>query len=124
MKKELWLALLAFSLLVPTLHTPVFALPVDIYVSPSGNDANACTAAAPCRTIQKGVNVVQPGGTVYVLAGTYSESISVSKMGTQASPIRIIGQSAVLSNGGSGAFIVNNSQWVTFEGFTIRGYTL
>jgi hypothetical protein len=102
----------------------VYAASTDVYVSVTGNDASACTSSAPCRTIQKGMNVVQPGGTVHIQAGTYSESVSISKVATQAQPIRILGENAILSNGGTGAFIVSNSQWIIFEGLTIKGYTL
>ncbi len=124
MQKKILPLFLALALLASAIHQTVFAASTDIYVSPAGNDANACTSSAPCRTIQKGVNAVQPGGVVHILAGTYSESVSVSKVGTQAQPIRIVGEGAILSNGGVLAFSVNNSQWVTFEGLTIKGYTL
>ena len=33
----------------------------------SGNDANACTRAAPCRTLQRGINVTPVGGELVVL---------------------------------------------------------
>lgn len=123
MKKTLQ-AMLALAIWISMTGKPASAASNDVYVSPTGNDANTCAFTAPCKTIQKGVNIVQPGGTLHILAGTYSESVTVSKTGTQSAPIRILGEGAVLSNGGSGAFIVNNSQWVTFEGLTIKGYTL
>lgn len=41
------------------------------YVSPSGNDANACTAAAPCRQIRKPLTLVQPGDVIQVADGVY-----------------------------------------------------
>jgi len=124
MYKKILLVTLLLTMLISMVHKTAFAASADIYVSLTGNDANACTFIAPGRTIQKGVNVVQPGGVVHILAGTYSESISFSKVGTQTQPIRIVGEHAILNNGGSGAFIVDNSQWITFEGLTITGYTL
>lgn len=124
MFKRIWLSFLVLVYLAATSGGNVYAASTDVYVSPSGNDSNACTSAAPCRTIQKGVNTVNPGGTLYILPGTYSESISFSRQGTQSQPIRIVGQQAVLSNGGQLAFSVSNSQWVTFEGLTIKGYSL
>lgn len=124
MAKKLLQIMLALGLWVSFTNRVVLAASNDVYVSPQGNDSNTCTSSAPCKTIQKGVNTVQPGGVLHILAGTYSESVTVSKTGTPAAPIRIQGEGAVLSNGGSGAFSVNNSQWVTFEGLSIRGYTL
>jgi len=42
------------------------------WVSNSGNDANACTLAAPCKTFQRAVNVTPVSGQVGVLnAGDY-----------------------------------------------------
>jgi len=124
MNKKILPMFLAIALLASIIYKPASAASSDIYVSPTGNDANACTSSAPCKTIRRGVNVVQPGGVLHLLAGTYSESVSFSKVGTQAQPIRIVGEGAVLSNGGQIAFNVSNSQWISFEGLTIRGYTL
>ena len=124
MYKKILPVIMVLTMLVSIIHKTAFAASADVYVSTTGNDANTCTVSAPCRTIQKGVNVVQPGGVLHILAGTYSESVSVSKVGTQAQPIRIVGEGAILNNGGAGAFSVKNSQWITFEGLTVKGYTL
>jgi hypothetical protein len=42
-----------------------------IYVATSGNDGNAGTMEHPYQTINKAVDVVQPGDTIYVRGGTY-----------------------------------------------------
>jgi hypothetical protein len=124
MYKKILPVILVLLMLVSIIHKTAFAATTDVYVSTIGNDANACTVSAPCRTIQKGVNVVQPGGVLHILAGTYSESVSFSKVGTQSQPIRIVGEGAILSNGGQLAFSIKNSQWITFEGLTVKDYTL
>lgn len=50
------------------------------FLSPSGNDANACTVASPCRSLQRGVSVAQPGQVVELAAGTYvSGSVTAQK---------------------------------------------
>ena len=123
MAKKLLQTLVVLVIWTSLTNNTALAASGDVYVSPQGNDSSACTSAAPCKTIQKGVNTVQAGGVLHILAGTYSESVTVSKSGTPTAPIRIVGEGAVLSNGGARAFYVNNSQWVTFEGLTIRGYT-
>ncbi|HET9906910.1 MAG TPA: right-handed parallel beta-helix repeat-containing protein [Anaerolineales bacterium] len=123
MAKKLLQSLFILVIWTSLTNNNALAVTGDVYVSPQGNDSGACTSGAPCRTIQKGVNTVQPGGVLHILAGTYAESVTVSKTGTPSAPIRIVGEGAVLSNGGARAFYVNNSQWVTFEGLKIRGYT-
>jgi hypothetical protein len=45
------------------------------FVTSAGNDANACTRDAPCRTIQHAAAV---GNHVYVAPGTYAESLSLA----------------------------------------------
>ncbi|WP_374689386.1 right-handed parallel beta-helix repeat-containing protein [Promineifilum sp.] len=47
----------------------------------NGNDAaNGGTSPSDAfKTVQKGVNTVQTGGTVHVLAGTYTEQVTIAK---------------------------------------------
>src|SRR2546423_15491321 len=52
---------------------------VSYYVAPSGLDTNPGSEAQPWQTIQKAANVLAPGDTVYVRAGTYSKvTVNVS----------------------------------------------
>jgi predicted outer membrane repeat protein len=45
----------------------------DIYVSPTGNDSNGDgTKSNPFATIQQGINCVTAGGTLHLMAGTYT----------------------------------------------------
>ena len=64
---------------------------VTRFVASSGNDANACTLAAPCRTLQRGINVTPVGGELVVLdsasygsAATILQSITISADGVSA----------------------------------------
>jgi hypothetical protein len=43
-----------------------------VFVSPSGSDAAACSAAAPCRSFNRAYRVAQPGQQVSVAAGSYA----------------------------------------------------
>jgi parallel beta-helix repeat protein len=45
------------------------------YVATTGNDANPGTAAAPLRSVNKGVTKLHPGDTLYVKSGTYAEAL-------------------------------------------------
>lgn len=78
-----------------------------LYVSPSGNDANACTQAAPCKTIGHAVSVAGSGATVVVLAGTYTEQVTISKrlnlVGKGGATIDATGQQNGVVIGGAGA---------------------
>jgi hypothetical protein len=50
------------------------ALAGTYYVSPSGNDANAGTLAAPWRTVEKAIAMAQAGDTVLFREGTYRQT--------------------------------------------------
>jgi hypothetical protein len=62
-----------------------------VYVSASsGSDLNPCTANSPCKTISHAVAVASAGDTVVVEAGTYHETVSVTKT------LSLIGQGATV----------------------------
>jgi hypothetical protein len=42
-----------------------------LYISPSGSDANTCTAAAACRTFNRAYRAATPGDSVQIGAGMY-----------------------------------------------------
>src|SRR2546430_255485 len=48
------------------------------YVSPSGADVGSC-AASPCKTIGYAVGQANAGDTISVAAGTYGETVTVTK---------------------------------------------
>jgi parallel beta-helix repeat protein len=55
----------------------------EYFVSPTGNDTNAGTMAAPFATIQKAGSAASAGDTVWLRAGTYynTQQITISKSG-------------------------------------------
>ena len=56
------------------------------YVSTAGKNANDCTLAAPCRTLQRGINVTPPGGELRILdSGFYGNNADIKKSMTIAS---------------------------------------
>jgi hypothetical protein len=57
----------------------------SVYVSPSGNDASACTQAAPCRSFDRAYRVAQPGEVVEVAGGTYPAQ-SIGSDSTKTAP--------------------------------------
>lgn len=49
----------------------------EFWVSTTGADTNNCSSLAlACKTIQKGISVLNPGDTLYIKAGTYIEDSS------------------------------------------------
>jgi parallel beta-helix repeat protein len=63
--------------------------PTTYYVSPSGQDTNSGTSAAPFRQIRQALTVVQPGDTVLVADGSYLGFDVNSINGTATAPITI-----------------------------------
>lgn len=62
------------------------------YVSTTGSDDSAGTSRdAAFRTLRKAMERVRPGGRIYILPGTYSESIAVEGMGDPIAYIGITG---------------------------------
>lgn len=57
------------------------------YVATTGNDANAGTEASPWKTIKKAAATLQPGQTVYIKSGTYTERLVPANSGTATKPI-------------------------------------
>ena len=68
-------ALAALALAIVLLSSLASASSVQaaasVFLSPSGSDSNACTQVAPCRSLNRGYRVAQPGQVVELAAGTY-----------------------------------------------------
>lgn len=60
------------------------------YVSPTGNDQDDGSQAHPFATIQKAANVATPGTTVHVLAGTYTQPVTITRSGSAHKRITFI----------------------------------
>jgi signal peptidase I len=50
------------------------ALAATYYVSPTGNDSNSGLIGAPFKTIQRAADIVNPGDTVVVKNGIYTDT--------------------------------------------------
>ena len=68
-------AALAFSVGGSTAH----AVGTTLYVTTTGVDNAACSQVAPCKTLQFAVDKAPNGATVQVAAGTYNQSVNVTK---------------------------------------------
>lgn len=107
--------------LIPSIGT-------SYYVSQTGSDANLGTETLPFKTIQKAADIVNPGDTVYVKAGTYPEKVFITRSGTSNNYItfRNYGtDTVVIDPPGSNEDRLTrgidiNAQYLRIKGFEIR----
>jgi hypothetical protein len=71
----------------PSQNSRVTLNPSDFYVSPFGSDQNSGSLEQPFKTAQKCADLIQPGKTCYLRAGTYRETIRPVQSGTPSAPI-------------------------------------
>lgn len=63
------------------------ATPPAEHVSTTGTDAGNCVSS-PCKTLNYAISVASSGGTILVAAGTYNQTVNVSK------PVKLLGAGA------------------------------
>ena len=105
------LPIIVVLLVLLSLLVSVPAFPATYVVDPAGDDANPGDAAAPWRTIQHAASSVSPGDTVTIHAGTYQESVNVSRSGASGSPITFIAD--------PGAVLVSPDPSASWEAFNV-----
>ena len=105
---------------------PSLASAATHHVAATGDDAAAGTAAAPWRTIQRAADLVVPGDTVIIHAGTYL-GFRVGARGTEAAPIAFVGDGDVHIDGAAtparDAVHVEGAAWIRIEGLRVTGAT-
>lgn len=102
----------------------------DYYVRLGGNDTSSGTSPASAwRTIDRAMDAVVAGDTVYVGAGTYDEQVRVTASGTPDNPIRLVADTGGSWTGDAGEVVVTDDNdvieasgpsHVHVEGFTLR----
>jgi len=80
-----WAGVLMVIFLMPLLLSAT-----NYYVSPAGTDNNSGSLVNPFKTIQKGINQLKPGDTLFVRQGTYVETLYAGNSGTSVLPITIM----------------------------------
>ena len=95
-----------------------------LYVAPGGKDGNdGLTSATAWATLAHSA-ALQPGDEIRVAAGTYPCPLLGPIAGTAAAPIHFVAsggaRSAILDCGGTGSILMQNLQYVAFDGFEIR----
>ena len=116
----------------------------DYYVSDSnGSDNNSGTIDSPFKTINKGISMVNAGGTVYVMNGVYQNAnygnvdpststnmnnqhvVTINKSGTEDAYITLRnypGDTPKIQFDGRGGIVIsNNMNYIIIEGFEVEG---
>jgi hypothetical protein len=89
-----------------------------LHLSPVGSDGNPCTAAAPCRSFDRGYQAAAPGDTVLVAAGAYGDQKiddDPTKDGQVAQVTLQAAGSVVLTD------LLSYAANVRYSGFTVDG---
>lgn len=94
-----------------------------LYLSPSGSDTSAGSSPETSwKTIQKAVDVAEPGDTILLSPGDYFQDIVSRKDGSAEKRITIKGPRDASVKGAGGARIIEiNHDYITLEGFTVDG---
>jgi hypothetical protein len=116
-------AVLLAAIAAPFATRPTGAAAASYYVSPSGSDSNdGLSAARPFKTIQKAIDLAQPGTVVNLAPGAYLQDVRSARDGQPDARIAIKGPAdAVLKGGGAARIVEINHDNITLEGFTIDG---
>lgn len=105
------------------LFTPAGASSVSIphaagntyFVSVSGSDLNNCTQSAPCKSFNKAMSLIQSGDVLYVMPGTYNQTLVISKSG-----VTVEGNGAVIDTTDTfGIRVALTARNVIVRGFTV-----
>lgn len=107
------------------LAAPAIAAAADLYVdAQTGDDANACTLAAPCATIGAAIAASEPNDRVLVDNGSYAETVTLAEGRSLVAEnfVAADGDGKPVLDGGAGAaVVVPESGAGLIQGFVIRG---
>jgi hypothetical protein len=91
------------------------AAEAQIFISATGNDSNACSRTAPCRTLQRGINATGAGREMTILtAGEYgtatiNKSITITAVGVPATVRALAGGSnGIYINSATAVVVLRN----------------
>lgn len=93
------------------------------YVSPTGNDSNPGTSAAPFKTFAKATSVLSAGSTLYIYAGVYNQQLKLAKSGTSSAGITVkpTGGAVVIDMGNAAASGLDvRASYITVSGLEVK----
>jgi hypothetical protein len=111
------------ALIVPFATRSLRAATASYYVNPAGSDANdGLSAATPFKSIQKAIDLAQPGTTITLAPGTYLQDLHSARDGLADARITLQGPAdAVVKGGGKDRIFEINHDNLALVGFTIDG---
>lgn len=128
---------LAISVLVVILlfFIPVKAAGNLYYVSPTGSDSNPGTQSSPFKTIQKGIDSMVGGDTVYIRGGTYNQTANFvykTSNGQYMTLANYSGETVILDGSGisrdgynqPGLVQINHTNYVRITGLHIQNVNM
>lgn len=117
----------------------------EYWVATTGSDSNSCSRESACKSIQKGIGLLNPGDTLYISAGTYIEdsskssftkrcgwfdplvaSLCINKSGTKTNPITISAAAGderkviIDSQGQRAGLQIGGNDYIVFKGLTFK----
>ncbi len=95
------------------------------YVSTTGSDTNNGTSpTTPFKTFAKSNTAMSAGSKLYILGGTYSEKLIISKSGTSSSPIEVMpyqNQTVVIDGTDSKANLIDmTGSFINVSGIEVK----
>lgn len=96
-----------------TLAVVPSAYPATWYVAPNGFDQNSGTIEAPFRTVQRGIEALEPGDTLRIRPGNYLETVVIERGGSPGLPVSITAD--------PGAIFVSPNPVASLSAVDVRG---
>ncbi len=107
------------ELLKPFAHDPAY--PVELWVSPNGDDANNGTQSEPFATLGHAASQTVQGTRIHLMEGTYSGGTHIGNFqGSAEAPIAIVGEDGAVIDGGNTGLQLSDPSYVILENLTIR----
>lgn len=100
-----------------------------LYVAPSGSDTNTGSIDAPFKTVQKALDTVKAGQTIYLRTGTYTGLNIFKSSGTQGNYITLRNYPGekpylTMTAGTDGAILqLEGNDYIKIEGLEIGGFS-
>ncbi len=98
-----------------------------LYVSPNGSDTNEGTVDTPLKTVQKALDIVEAGQTIYLREGTYTALNTFKSSGTEDNYITLRNYPGekpylTMTAGSDGAILhLDGNDYIKIEGLEIGG---